>query len=461
MAAVFTCPPGSICSPQAKTPVGPNKTGIFHASATKVTTQGSNGEVTGAETVVYIIKNDTFQPAAISKDGGKTYAFSDPNYPLMAGVAGADLQNDLKNPQGAIRKNVDAGVAQSANKAGLKPADKKTIVASTANQAPDAGADGAATGSSGGLTKEQAEKLKADLGKEKSGTRNEFPGARGSNPLVYPITLRQDFQDVIKFSMIKYAPRALDAKNEGKDLSPFEERRAITLANTIGTVILPIPNGITDTNSCDWGSNTTGVFGSELFNIANSFIVGGGESGVAAVGGAVSGAAGNTGAIAASLSTKFAEAASGTTNMLSRTQGAVQNPNMELLFNGPTLRPFNFTFKLASRSETESKTIRSIIRFFKQGMSPIRTQSQLFLKAPHTFQMQYLHRGEEHKFLNQFKECALQSFSVSYTPEGQYATFQDGAMVSYQITMQFSELEPVFNDDYTNDGTGPSPNIGL
>jgi hypothetical protein len=134
---------------------------------------------------------------------------------------------------------------------------------------------------------------------------------------------------------------------------------------------------------------------------------------------------------------------------------------MELLFNGPTLRPFNFTFKLASRSEKESETIRSIIRFFKQGMAPIRTQSNLFLKAPHTFQMQYLHRGEEHKFLNQFKECALQSFSVSYTPEGQYATFQDGAMVSYQITMQFSELEPVFNDDYTNDGKDPSPDIGF
>ena len=59
-------------------------------------------------------------------NGGKTYAFSDPNYPLMAGVAGADLQNDLKNPQGAIRKNVDAGVAQAVDKAGLKPVDKKS-----------------------------------------------------------------------------------------------------------------------------------------------------------------------------------------------------------------------------------------------------------------------------------------------------------------------------------------------
>jgi hypothetical protein len=146
---------------------------------------------------------------------------------------------------------------------------------------------------------------------------------------------------------------------------------------------------------------------------------------------------------------------------LSRTAGAVLNPNLELLFSAPTLRPFNFTFKLASRSPKESETIRSIIRFFKQGMSPQRSQSNLFLKAPHTFQIQYLHRNEEHKFLNKFKECALQSFNVNYTPEGQYATFTDGAMVSYQITMQFQELEPVFNDDYTNDGTNPSPDIGF
>lgn len=404
-------------------------------------------------------KSSQFQYTSIGTYNPSTKKFTpDPN---------ASLSTDnikILSDQSSINAIKGASIT-TATKAGLDPTKAQQLITpNTAAAAGGAGAAGAGStsgGSGGGLTKEAAIKLKADLGNERSGTRNEFPGARGSDPLVYPITLRRDFQDVIKFSMIKYAPRALDAKNEGKDLSPFAERRAITLENTIGTVILPIPNGITDTNSCDWGSNSTDVFGSELFNIANSFIVGGGEAGVAAVGGAVSGAAGNTGAIAASLSTKFAEVASGTTNMLSRTQGAVQNPNMELLFNGPTLRPFNFTFKLASRSETESKTIRSIIRFFKQGMSPIRTQSQLFLKAPHTFQMQYLHRGEEHKFLNQFKECALQSFSVSYTPEGQYATFQDGAMVSYQITMQFSELEPVFNDDYTNDGKDPSPNIGL
>jgi hypothetical protein len=51
--------------------------------------------------------------------------------------------------------------------------------------------------------------------------------------------------------------------------------------------------------------------------------------------------------------------------------------------------------------------------------------------------------------MGRIKECALQSVGVNYTPENNYATFQDGAMVSYQITLNFSELEPVFNDDYS------------
>ena len=85
-------------------------------------------------------------------------------------------------------------------------------------------------------------------------------------------------------------------------------------------------------------------------------------------------------------------------------------------------------------------------------MSPIKESSNLFLKAPNTFKIQYLHRpqGEnvDHPYIGRIKECALQSVTTSYTPEGQYATFSDGVMVSYQLTMQFQELEPVFNNDY-------------
>ena len=96
-------------------------------------------------------------------------------------------------------------------------------------------------------------------------------------------------------------------------------------------------------------------------------------------------------------------------------------------------------------------------------MAPIRTKSRLFLKSPHTFSLSYRNStGEQHKYLNKFKECALQSLGLNYTPEGNYATYEDGVMTSYLLTMTYAELDPVFNDDYGNgDEFGADPSIGF
>ena len=47
-----------------------------------------------------------------------------------------------------------------------------------------------------------------------------------------------------------------------------------------------------------------------------------------------------------------------------------------------------------------------------------------------------------------FKECALESMTMNYTPDGQYSTFYDGPMTSYEMQLSFKELEPVFDSDY-------------
>ena len=153
------------------------------------------------------------------------------------------------------------------------------------------------------------------------------------------------------------------------------------------------------------------------------------------------------------MSNTFAGAATGTgSQLLTRTTGAIINPNLELLFNGPSLRTFSFQFKMNARDADESKEIVKILRFFKQGSAPQKSASHLFLKSPHTFLIQYLHRGEgENPFMGTVKECALQSVAVNYTPEGTYATFPDGAMTSYELTLGFSELEPIYNSDYPDD----------
>ena len=274
-------------------------------------------------------------------------------------------------------------------------------------------------------------------------TRDNFKNS--SRPLIYPEDLGKTKQDVIKFDMLKYKPKAFGSEGFG-----FGERTRDFNADSIGTVVLPIPSGISDTTSVTWGQGELDAAQAELAKVALSGITQGGEGFISGIEEAAKKVAENTGDIKVAAAAAFADSAVGVRGLLTRTTGAVINPNMELLFNAPTLRPFSFRFKMSARNKDEAQTIINIIRFFRQGMSPQRTASNIFLKSPHTFKIRYLHRGqngEEHKYIGKIKECALQNFTVDYTPEGQYATFYDGVMVSYEINMQFTELEPVFNED--------------
>lgn len=277
--------------------------------------------------------------------------------------------------------------------------------------------------------------------KSNAKTRKSFP-----LDLRYPEELGKTQQDVIKFNMLEYSPRGFDAGNFG-----FKDRRAVTKDKIIGSVILPIPGGISDKNACIWGEQEMNAGKA----VQGAIALGGIEGGFAGAGDVLrdvgKGIGQNTGDLKTAIAKSFAGAATGTGGQfLTRTTGAIINPNLELLFQKPTLRPFQFQFRLSPRNSGEAKSVAKIIRFFKQGSAPIRGASRLFLKSPHTFQLQYIFRGQgdNHPFLNKFKECALKSVSVNYTPDGSYTTYEDGAMSSYQITLEFQELEPVFNDDY-------------
>jgi len=290
-------------------------------------------------------------------------------------------------------------------------------------------------------------------------TRLQFPN------LKYPLDIATTKQDVIKFTMLKYEPKKFSDLKSESGLGGFSERDS--KRNGIGYVVLPIPSGISDTNSASWNGGDLDAAKAFAANVALTGITKGLGAAGNKLGEGAEAVKQNSGEVGTGLAALFGAAAVGTDagSLLSRTEGAILNPNMELLFQAPTLRPFNFTFKMSARSQAEAKEIIGIIRFFKQGMSPQKSASNLFLKAPHTFRIQYLHlgmNGRDHPYIGKIKECALQNLSVSYTPEGQYATFRDGVLVSYEMTMQFQELEPVFNEDYGlgTGSSGPDKEIG-
>ena len=301
----------------------------------------------------------------------------------------------------------------------------------------------------------EAESSVADfLSKTNREPRKDF-SSPGGGPLVYPVALRQSQQDYIKFDMLEYVAKGLGLAQKGgtglsQDMAFIGNNRDESQRNTLGSVILPIPGGISDANSVDWGGgDTMNPMDAALAGAAMNIINDGGDGFSDAVSGAKAALQNSQGELKRAVSSAFAGAAAGVEGqVLSRTTGEVLNPNMELLFKGPSLRPFTFSFKLAPRSSKEAETVIAILRFFKQGMAPIKSASNLFLKSPNTFKLGYFHRGRAHKFLNKFKECALQSVALEYTPDGNYATYEDGAMTAYNMTLTFNELEPVFSNDY-------------
>lgn len=156
-------------------------------------------------------------------------------------------------------------------------------------------------------------------------------------------------------------------------------------------------------------------------------------------------------------------------NILGRSTGMVVNPNLELLFNGPNLRTFNFSFRFTPRYDKEAEMIRLIIRAFKRNSAVIREPGFLFLRSPRVFKLQYIYKGSRipaggksdssdlHPYLNKIKPCALTSFSVNYTPDNSYMTFnENGSLTCYQVDMTFSELMPIYEDELQ----GFEPNMG-
>tara|TARA_R100000008_G_scaffold47169_1_gene27900 strand:- start:1103 stop:2410 length:1308 start_codon:yes stop_codon:yes gene_type:complete len=287
--------------------------------------------------------------------------------------------------------------------------------------------------------KDATQKLKDMTAESAVGTKDSGFGIH-----VYPKTLRQDNngQDYMKFDMLKYEPT--DINTDKFAVADRESNR-----KSIGTVMLPIPAGIQDGFSVSWSNDSMTALDLAKANIALETITGGPGAGIDELSKQVSKASGASGEVGAALAATIAGMASGAGNLLTRTTGAIMNPNMELLFTGPNLRTFSFQFLLAPRDDKEAKTVIKILRFFKQGMAPIRSKSRLFLKSPHTFRLSYRNsRGTQHKYLNKFKECALQSFGVDYAPNGNYSTYEDGIMTAYRMTMTYSELQPIYNDDY-------------
>ena len=312
--------------------------------------------------------------------------------------------------------------------------------------------------------------------------------------LTYPKDILKNKQDTFEITQYNYQAPGGDVFNSSNYSKVFGnsglQRNSALVKDPIGMVILPMPNKVVDQNAVSWSGDTMstismGVGGYAYQNTAAALIGQGGASlgnsaltaatkGMASIPPeamtalkqlATIGAAGGGGivnradfrAMLASLATKGAGMEISPETILARGYGVVPNSNLELLFNGPTLRGFTFGYRMTPRSQDEARNVRRIIRFFKQGMAARKMSGQAgagsaFLKSPNVFKLRYKSAGKPIPGVNKFKICALTQFGVDYTPESQWTAYEDpsspGQPVSVVMSLQFNEIEPVYESDY-------------
>ena len=309
--------------------------------------------------------------------------------------------------------------------------------------------------------------------------------------LRYPLEAMTDSTDYLQIDIVEYS--AIGEQNKARSgvdtlvSLPGNRRNSInrtrlpkgvsnkSLVNK-GTVLLQIPANMQDGNSVNTGDSKMNSIVGAALGASTSLMTdvgdalggtnfGAGEgkrlqnAGIAAekaIKGGLgdSGLSGNIrGLITKKLAASAVNALGGNVTMnqlLARQDGTIFNPNMELLFNGPTLRNFRFSFKMTPRGKKEAEQIKLIMRTFKMNMAPKVTSGgpNLFLKTPSVFELRYKSGRRDHPFLHKFKQCFLTDISINYTGEGVYATYENKEPISMIMDLTFKELEPIYDIDY-------------
>lgn len=175
---------------------------------------------------------------------------------------------------------------------------------------------------------------------------------RGSR-VQYPKLMKKE-QDKIKFTAVEVS------KRQGAGGTRLQSSFGTPIYSPVaGSVFLAIQSSISDQNSVDWGPDTVNALDAATFNLSKDLIFGEDPNNAVKTGlqDIYKTAQREKGRIQSFL----AGQAAGLNNVLARTDNVVLNPNLELLFQGPQLRPFSFQFKMSARSQPEADDIKKLL----------------------------------------------------------------------------------------------------
>ena len=248
------------------------------------------------------------------------------------------------------------------------------------------------------------------------------------------------------------------------------------------TIILPLPQELRDDTRAEYAGTELNSVGDVINGSIQGGVVAAGlryaggaaskaiSSGGGAVLGAVLGRGQAEGSAAAKLGQFASKAVEGglselfpadqMTSALQQAAGMAPNPNPAVMFKGPSLNNFQYTWTLYPRSPKESQKIKEVIAFLKQSALPKNEiqGSASVLAYPFLCQINFFpwddgYAGSEWGWgpnsIIRHKKCFMESVNVSYTPSNAPAFFAgDNRPVVTQITISFKEIEYLLSHDW-------------
>lgn len=227
-----------------------------------------------------------------------------------------------------------------------------------------------------------------------------------------------------------------DSENPGWIEISIFERKSPKVSVPDSTINLYMPEQLRNPNVVSWGNDSLGTLG----NMAV------GQSYDDASNGAISRAFHQ---VAASAGSYMLKAGGGnvSADTLLGASGKVKNPFLIALFKGVDFRTFEMEFKFVPFSESDCNSIQNIIKTLRASSLPDNSQGDTILGYPKEFEIRYIWKGQENRYLNKFKRCVLTGIDVNYTGMGQWAVMRNGFPAEIFLTLRFSEIEILLRKD--------------
>ena len=217
-------------------------------------------------------------------------------------------------------------------------------------------------------------------------------------------------------------------------------------------VFLPIPQGLTFSDSAAYSNIDLGIIGQigteALEQAANQKTISG------AAGAFMGGLAGSVvnkarklnAAAAASIISRNWLRQDGIANTIDFSQKQVIAPNTNTSFQNTGIRTFAFNFKLVAKSQKEADTIRAIVRHFRKFLYP--EGDDVVMSYPPLWDIKFYNaESAENAHIPKIYPAYLTGFTSTHNASTN-AFHPDGSPIDTDISLQFQESKALTRSDF-------------